>query len=71
MPRLASRTFAENYLHGPSGCQIFFSRSPSEIPSTTRITNSRMTRIVSSSEESALRPLFLKNAFHCVCLFGD
>jgi hypothetical protein len=27
--------------------------------------------MVSASEELALRPLFRKNAFHCVCLLGD
>src|SRR5262249_48782508 len=37
-----------------------------ETASTTGINNSRVTWIVSSSEELALRPLFRKNAFHCV-----
>jgi hypothetical protein len=65
------RPSQEIYFHSPFACQIFFSRSPFKIPSTIGITNSRTTRIVSSSEDSALRPLFLKKAFHCVCLRGS
>jgi len=64
--RLALRTFASNYFQVPPACQILFSRSPFETASTTGINNSRVTWIVSSSEELALRPLFRKNAFHCV-----
>jgi hypothetical protein len=34
------------------------------------MTNSRITRIISPSEEFALSPLFLRNALHCVAYWG-
>src|SRR5260370_40201982 len=60
----------EEGFQGPLGRQVWPSVFLLVMPSTTGITNSSSSCTTSCRDSLAFKPLFLRNALHCVCLPG-